>query len=353
MSSSSPAPSSMSFRRPLRRRPPPPPTEEQLDAADHFRRLRPTLAELPELIGLVNTAEDVADGVVDPTAPSNAADCEAALVPYLARLEEALSNHLARYPADKNEHRGTFELCLLASALTRDLAQLAPPNPTPWALDIDVSPVSRLFSHISTSSLTQPLQLESYVTLLAEGFPTQWTSTGVPLGPCPEGYGQPPVPSRAPTPAPSSSRPPAVTPAPREFSVPPFTPLVPAHTPVHTPATRDFSIPPPSVQVPSWAPSILLGRKRSRSPDVIIVRSPHNSPIPGPSNPTDMPGTRPSRFLSLAQIELTQFLPRASPLPLLTTGNYPYWNCTGLQTTCSIPQPQSAIARTVPRARTW
>ena len=277
----------MSFRRPLRRRPPPPPTEEELDARDRFRRLRATLAELPELIGLVNTAEDVADGVVDPSAPSNAEDCEAALVPYLARLEEALSNHLARYPADKNEHRGTFELCLLASALTRDLAQLAPPNPAPWALDIDVSPVSRLFSHISTSSLTQPLQLESYVTLLAEGFPTQWTSPGVPLGPRPEGYGQPPAPSRVPTPVPSPAR----TPAPRMFSVPPPTPQLPARTPAHTPAPCDYSVPPPTSLIPSRAPSILGKRKHDLPPDIIAVRTPRESPIPGPSNPPEMPGT--------------------------------------------------------------
>ena len=145
MSSSSPAPATLNLRRPLRRRPLPPPTEEELDARDRFRRLRSSLAELPELFAIVNTAEDLADGIIDPAAPSTAEDCDAALTPYTARLEEALTSHLTRYPSDKDEHRGVFELCLLASVLTRDLAQLALPAPAPWALDIDVPTVSLPF----------------------------------------------------------------------------------------------------------------------------------------------------------------------------------------------------------------
>ena len=145
MSLSSPAPATLNLRRPLRHCPLPPPTEEELDARDRFRRLRPSLAELPELFAIVNTAEDLADGIIDPAAPSTAEDCDAALTPYTARLEEALTSHLTRYPSDKDEHRGVFELCLLASVLTRDLAQLTLPAPAPWALDIDVPTVSLPF----------------------------------------------------------------------------------------------------------------------------------------------------------------------------------------------------------------
>ena len=146
MSSASPAPSSsLSLRRPLRCRPPPPPTEEELDSRDCFCRLRPALSELPDLFFAVNAAEDAAEAPKDTPSSPTAKELEAALLPFVTRLEEALANHLSRYPSDKDEHRGVFELCILASVLTRNPAQLAAPAPALWALDSDLPTVSLVF----------------------------------------------------------------------------------------------------------------------------------------------------------------------------------------------------------------
>ena len=85
------------------------------------------------------------------------------------------------------------------------------------------------------------------------------------------GFGLPPAPTRVPTPALSPSRTPTRSPAPIT-------------------APWDYSVLPPTAPVPSRASSVLGKRKLDLFPDTITVRTPRESPIPGPSNLPEIPG---------------------------------------------------------------